>query len=677
MLRRESIGGYVALTHSVWFRGSILFAALGSSSCSYMRTGYLLDQLNAPSTPETGVPVVSVSTRVARLTRDSLADAYLEPPAVAAYMNALAADSEPLGLLASCLAGDPPVAGYAKCYDRFIDTAVNTSKWGVPDAPSSVDTTNPSEKEIDAERFLANVMAIGPSLSALQHVIGEPVAAADLKNGIQRGASDAAAYITARKWHRQLKRPSTALVLSGGAANGAFTAGAMWRLFEILDACRGAAVGGCGDARIDMVAGTSTGSLIGVIVDTYFAGKREEAKKLLMDNYTCSVESDLYCVNSTWMWNLAKHTRGLVHFDGIYNRLDKAIIPELEQNATELVTVSVDYASGDVYGVSDQDPVDFGPPLGSPQADLVHHQGRINAVMASIVEPVMADPVDWVPGRGSATAGTFIDGGIRSGLPVMQAMQRGAERVLIFSNSGIEPDRMANPPNALKVFLRSLDLLVAQPRIGEVQQAEYGAVARRFAEYNICQRRLGEAAASAPPPAATPAPSASAAPGKEASKSKPGPLPNPPAVPHPPAHETPSAAAEANINAFCERSAAGFKHPTTGRIPMSATSLWMGIGQFPQVASSWRSAWVYRPEKGQLKSAAGYSFTPAVMRPLFQGGIATFQQRCREFTDLLDIHGDIAARACEERASVVMDRAIKKYAPEASCTNKPERRTCP
>jgi predicted acylesterase/phospholipase RssA len=671
MLRRESIGGSVALTHSVWFRGSILLAALGSTSCSYMRTGFLLDQLNAPSAPEaTAAAVVDVSTRVARLTRDSLADAYLDPPTVAAYMNALAADAAPLGVLASCLAGNPPVTGYAKCYDRFIDVAVTTPKWGVPDAPSSVDNANPSEKEIDAERFLSNVMAIGPSLAALEHVIGEPIAAADLKKGIERGASDAAAYITARKWHRQLKRPSTALVLSGGAANGAFTAGAMWRLFEILDACRGAAVGGCGDARIDMVAGTSTGSLIGVIVDTYFAGKREEAKKLLMDNYTCSVESDLYCVNSTWIWNLAKHTRGLVHFDGIYNRLDRAITPELEQNATELVTVSVDYASGDVYGVSDQDPADFGSPLGSPPADLVHHQGRINAVMASIVEPVMADPVDWVPGRGSATGGTFIDGGIRSGLPVMQAMQRGAERVLIFSNSGIEPDRMANPPNALKVFLRSLDLMVAQPRVGEVQQAEYGAIARRFAEYNICQRRLGDAAPPPPPPAATPAPSASAA-------SKPVPRPNPPAA-HPPGQGIASGAAEANINAFCARSAAGFQPANAGPRPMSATSLWMGIGQFPQVASSWRSAWVYRPEKGQLQSAAGYSFTPAVMRPLFQGGIATFQQRCREFMDLLEIRGQIVEKACAESADVVMARAIGKYAPEASCVaNKPERRTCP
>jgi predicted acylesterase/phospholipase RssA len=626
-----------------------IFAALlslASLSCAYMKTGFVLDTLNTPTPAKPGAPTVDVPTRIARLTRDSLADSYLDPGATAAWMKALGADVEPLARMTTCLTAPPGVNAYSGCYDRFVAAAVTGARWGVPPlsgasgAIAAIDAAAPSRTEIDAERFLANAMSIGPSLAALTRVIGTPIAAADLGEGIARGAADAASYVTARRWHRELGRPTNALVLSGGSANGAFTAGSMWRLFEILDACRGVAGGGCGDARIDLVAGTSTGSLIGVLVDMYFTrGMERRAKDLLVQNYTCTVASDLYCLHSTWDWELATNLRGLVHFDGIHDRLDKAMGPELAQNGTELVTVSVDYASGDVYGVSDQDPIDSGPSGATPDAEKERHEGRINAVMASIVEPVLADPVDWLPARGKRVTGTFIDGGIRSGLPVLQATQRGAERVLLFSNSGIEPDRIANPENAFGVLMRSLDLMVGQPRVGEVQQGELGAVARRFAEYNVCEQRIGMAAASASAPA--------------------------------------DRADPATIRAFCLRKGGAFMPPRQGPRTESAASMWMGAGQFEQVATSWRSAWVYRPEERQAAAASGYAFTPKVMRPLFESGVETFQKRCAEILDLFGIYGDIATGACAEPVPAVVARARAAYASEASCTDgKPARRTC-
>jgi predicted acylesterase/phospholipase RssA len=621
-------------------RTSLFLAALASLSCSYMRTGFVLDTLNSPTPPKPGAPTIDVPTRIARLTRDSLADAYLEPGAAAAWMNALGSDEAPVAQMTSCLAGRPGLNGYDACYDRFVAAAVVAPRWGVPAAAGAVDASAPSRTEIDAERFLANAMGLGPSLAALTRVIGAPIPPADLQAGLRRGAADAASYVTARRWHRDLTRPTNALVLSGGAANGAFTAGAMWRLFEVLDRCRNVASGGCGDARVDLVAGTSTGALIGVLVDMYFTGgMQQRARDLLVQSYTCTVASDLYCLHSTWDWNLATNVRGLVHFDGVHDRLDQALRPELAQNGTELVTVSVDYASGDVYAMSDQDPIDAGPAESTPAAEKERHEGRINAVMASIVEPVLADPVDWLPGRGQRLRGTFIDGGIRSGLPVLQATQRGAERVLIFSNSGIEPDRIANPENAFGVLMRSLDLMVGQPRVGEVQQGELGALARRFAEYNVCERRIGTAAGAITAGAERPSPS--------------------------------------TIHAFCERKGAAFVPARPGPRTEAAASMWMGIGQFEQVATSWRSAWVYRPERGQVQAASGYEFTPKVMRPLFESGVATFQERCAELLDLFSIYGDIATDACAEPVANVVARAKAAYAPEASCTqSKPARRTC-
>lgn len=610
------------------------------AACSYMRTGYLLDSLNAPAAPASGAPKIDVPTRIARLVRDALADSYIDRPRVATWMAALETDTAPLDALTACLAGEPPTNGYGACYKAFTTDAVTSPRWGVPEAPATVNTINPSPLEVDAERFLANVTGIGSSLSELQHIVGVPLAVADLKAGIKQGAADAAAYVMARQWHRDLKRPSTALVLSGGSANGAFTAGAIWRLFEIFDACRGSANGGCGDARIDLVAGTSTGSLIGVLVDMYFAGQQQKARDLLVSNYTCTVESDLYCVNSNWDWNLATKVRGLVHFDGIQDRLAAAMTPALDANATELVTVAVEYASGDVYATSDQDPIDQGP-TGPAPAELAERQaGRINAVMSSIVEPVLADPVDWLPSRGKRITGTFIDGGIRSGLPLMQAVQRGAERVLLFSNSGIEPDRIANPPNAVGMLMRSMDLMVDQPRVAEVQQGELSAVARRFTEFNVCVARL------------------------EAAEKK---------------AEITDDKTKTIANSFCSRQGSGFTAPDPDRRTAVAAGTWSGPGYFDQVATSWRSSWVYRPESAQLQNASGYAFTPTVMRPLFASGVETFQKRCREFTGLLEIHGSIAKKACDEPVADVVARAQKSFTQpvEACTTGKPAKRTCP
>ena len=98
--------------------------ALASLSCAYMKTGFVLDTLNTPTPAKPGAPTVDVPTRIARLTRDSLADSYLDPGASAAWMKALGADEEPLARMTTCLTGPPGVNGYDGCYDRFVAAAV-------------------------------------------------------------------------------------------------------------------------------------------------------------------------------------------------------------------------------------------------------------------------------------------------------------------------------------------------------------------------------------------------------------------------------------------------------------------------------------------------------------------------------------------------------------------------
>ncbi|MHA7627704.1 patatin-like phospholipase family protein [Corallococcus sp. M7] len=601
----------------------LMFLAATASGCSFMRTDVLLDTLNAPDSPEPkDMPIrVPAVERVAGLTRAQLTDSYVDPSRAGAWMDALGASPEAVLDMTACLvqhAGNDS----ASCYENdgrtgYVDRTVKASAWGVPLPAQSLSTATPAAEEVDAERFLANAMGIGPSLAALQQSLEVPLTREVLAQGIQRGAASAAAYVRARSWRRDLQRPSNAVVLSGGGANGAFSAGAMWRLLGILEQCRGKpAPEGCGDARIDLAAGTSTGALISTLVDLFHTpGQEANARRLLLGNYTCTVESDLYCVNSTWLWNLAEDTRGLVKFDGVYAKLDQFIQPEMLHNGTELVSVSVDFQTGDVFSVSDQDPADFRPGA----SDKIRKGGMVHAIVASIAEPVLSNPAGMLPSAAGDRTGTYYDGGVRSGLPLLQAVQRGAERVLVISTGGMNPSPAMDPKNAMSVLMRTIDLFVAQPRVAEVQQAELLAVTRRLGEYNVCTLRGAS-------------------------------------------------------EDFCRRKGGGFQPQMAG--PGAGQAVWMGSARFDQVASSWRSAWMFKPETG-LATASGYSFTPEVMQPLFVAGVESMQKRCKEVLSLFDIQGTLAAKECSRQLVEVADEARAALPSVAQCrADKPERRSC-
>ncbi|ABF86465.1 patatin-like phospholipase family protein [Myxococcus xanthus DK 1622] len=594
-----------------------------SSGC-FLRTGYILDALNTPGDPQAAPLPVPIQERAARITRTHLVDAYADPTEAARWMSAMGNAPQPILEQLDCLKQSAGGSNSA-CYERFLKTAMEPPQWGLPSLPTTVDPAAPSPREVDAARFLANTLGIAASLVALRDAQGDRVPIQVLTRGIREGAESAAQYVSVRKWNRTLGRPSNAIVLSGGGANGAFSAGAIWRLLGVLEQCRGKpAPEGCGDARIDLAAGSSTGALISTLVDLFHTpGHEEAARQLLVSNYTCSVESDLYCVNNTWIWKIASNLRGLVQFDGIYGKLRAAVVPEQLTNGTELVAVSVDFDTGDVFGISDQDPANFDPNATEQQ----RVEGIINGVVASIVEPVLADPVPWLPSHTGRMKGSFFDGGVRSGLPLLQAVQRGAERVLVISTGGVEPSPENPPDNAVSVLMRTIDLFVAQPRVGEVQQGEMAAVGRRFAEHNVCVERLANVADAA------------------------------------------------SVNAFCRRTGMGFV-PREPAALKAATSMWLGSARFDQVASSWRSSWMFRPDS-QLQMASGYGFSPEVMRPLFKEGVKHFQQRCREVLRLFEIQGTLAAAECDKPVDDAVSEAEARFAPLAQCMKgKPEQRSC-
>ena len=601
---------------------ALLIGALVLCSCAMLRTPALLQELNkSGGPPGPGTPKIDLSTRIARLAKSHMGDSYVDPARVAAWFSAMGQAPDLLTELICCLVS-PPGFDPEPCYSGFMD-AVSAGKWGLPPPPSVIDalkdrTSPQAGEELDAERFIANALGLASSLATLEKLAGRgPLPKVDLDKGIGAGTDRAAKYITSRTWRRSAIRPTTAVVLSGGAANGAFSAGLIWRLMETLESCRSAARGGCPGAKIDLVAGTSTGALIGLIIDFYSTpGQQKAARDLLINSYTCSVASDLYCVNDQWDWALVGDLKGLVRFDGVRKKIETQIPSQVATNNTEMVAVSVDFESGDIYAQSDQDPEDRGDAA-----------GRVNSILASIVEPVLAEPVTLLSRDGTSIRGTYLDGGVRSGLPVLEAVERGAERVLVLSNSRIEPDRMAAPGNAIKILMRTIDLLSGQPRIGEVQLGELAAVERRMLEYNVCSERLSSFPA----------------------KSKP------------------------EVTEFCERRSGFFPAPEGVQ---AAAVGWIGPAHFRQVASSWRTVWVFRPEE-EVEIASGYDIDPKVMRKLFELGAVTFQKRCHEILDLFMVGGTVARDACVLSPDDVVELAKKMYLPYEQCTaGKPRVRTC-
>jgi hypothetical protein len=188
--------------------------------------------------------------------------------------------------------------------------------------------------------------------------------------------------------------------------------------------------------------------------------------------------------------------------------------------------------------------------------------------------------------------------------------------VLVVSTAGIEPRRKGPPRNALDILTRTIDLLSGQPRPAELQQGELAALERRWLEYNVCKERL----------------------------------------------EPLLKTAREDVLAFCRRDA--FFPPSTA--PFAAAVPWLGANYFPEIAPSWRTATVFRPET-EIATSEGYSFDPVVMRALFELGAATFQDRCSEILNVLGIGGRVALAACKRSGPEVIDEARRLYAPLEGC----------
>lgn len=208
-----------------------------------------------------------------------------------------------------------------------------------------------------------------------------------------------------------------ALVLSGGGAKGAFTAGVVKYLMVELG------------LNFDLVIGTSTGALIaplvasGDVANLLHFYENVEQQDILKDR------PDLFAFLFSDALNDTQPLERLIHhFFGDPKRYERLL-----QSSTEMYVTVVNMQTGEIeYGNQHQDP----KPI------------LLKKILASACVPVMMPPVKI--GRYQ-----YMDGGIKEIAPFSKAIDEGATHILAII---LSPDIEHRAP-VLKEFKGSMDIL--------------------------------------------------------------------------------------------------------------------------------------------------------------------------------------------------------------------------
>ena len=422
--------------------------------------------------------------------------------------------------------------------------------------------------------------------------------------GGRRAFEETAAYLANRRWRRDQKHRVTGLVVKGGAATGIFSAGVVYVALNLLNECLKANLCSPDHAGFAMASGTSTGATIATAVDVFHsairdASARAAAMRDFRDWYMCSSMDDLYCVRNHVAFNLARSHGGdsmevqdsFLDFTGLARKVENAYRCQEMNNGMELILNTVDFRTGRLYALSDQDPATLRAPWDVAKAVVS------SAALPFIVRPTYKLPVDPVAAGNFA----YLDGGIRSELPLLALVRRGVERLLVVSSGASVTGDDAPIGNALNMAIRYIDISTGGVTESELDHARTRAQASRLAEYEYCQAALEDDRAARQGP----------------NSSKKGP---------------PLCGGHCDADALC---AGDFTHacglgiaaPTKKRLSNE------GI-----VAQTFQSTSVWRNEE-RIPGLPGYAFNPNEQRRLMLAGVEAARAQCPEIAAALDIAG--------------------------------------
>ena len=231
----------------------------------------------------------------------------------------------------------------------------------------------------------------------------------------------------------------TALVIRGGGSKGSFAVGALRYLLKE----RG--------VHFDIVAGTSTGALIGPMVAARGAG----ALPTLEKEYTTVRTEDI--VRSRGALSLLTGASSLKDSKPLAGRIEKQVTPEIArdlfQSKVSLFLTTVNLKTGRLVYFH------TGPPAATDDGDLVEVSDRemlVRAMLTSSSIPVAMPPVEMEPGV------PYVDGGVREYAPVKVAIDAGARDscvIVLGPEPKVRPPYRKKPGNLLDVLQRAVDLL--------------------------------------------------------------------------------------------------------------------------------------------------------------------------------------------------------------------------
>lgn len=465
--------------------------------------GGMLDSSNDPFYP----PEKRAEDVVARRMREELGDGYFgqgrDDARVVLWLRALSTQAMPF--MSSALPVDAALASPtepAPAAKQTVQAAVQSR------VKSALDTRAQTFVPVDRPLCRARHDADGEALeafadyvrfrTALERAVGGAEALLDERlatiteviHGAERAFGDTAAYLANRRWRRARAHPTTGLVVKGGAATGIFSAGVVWVALNVIDQCVKAGKCSRDDAGFALVSGTSTGATIVGAVDkfqTALADPRRDPHEAIAQYerwYLCSSMNDLYCVRNHTAVNLARGEGAapadvqdsMLDFVGLAQKIEKDYGCDEMNNRTELVLNAVDFRTGRLYALSDQDRTTLAAPWDATMAIVS------SAALPFIVRPVYHLPVDPKVDGNYA----YLDGGIRSELPVLALVRRGVERVLVVSSGASITSESAPIHNAAKMAIRYLDVSTGGVTEAELEHAQSRAEAGRLAEHETC-----------------------------------------------------------------------------------------------------------------------------------------------------------------------------------------------
>jgi len=394
--------------------------------------------------------------------------------------------------------------------------------------------TESGKRYVDASRFVAGVQLA--SVDAARMVDERLVTLQQAGEGLDAAMYESGRYTHARRWRPSARAATLGVAIKGGASSGTYSAGAMWRVLTLLQRYatwkRDASNLKQPDLGIDpdearfvISSGTSAGAIVAAVVDLFHQKKceidpragvfrkqfnvsgdqatgdacKEYARRLMATVFTCTNQDSLYCIDRRPLWDLVGSQMGLMDFKGLRGLMERHVSPSALINEAELITTTVDFRWGELYILSDQDPstvpLDPQAPAGTADAGMFMRRN----IEASFVLPFIARPVAELWIEGARRRGVFLDGGVKSEIPILSLGQRGIEHALVIGSGPTKITPTAPQKNAASIASRYLDI-----SLSAVTEGEWNAVlpyARHIEskEREACEQ-LFELAGKTPPP---------------------------------------------------------------------------------------------------------------------------------------------------------------------------------